>query len=50
MDVITPADLASWLRDSSLSTNDSLAQIVDLTNELITDEWVDPEDPAPAGP
>lgn len=48
MDIITAADLASWLRDASLATNDSLEQIVDLTNELVTEEWANPIDPVPA--
>lgn len=47
MDIISAADLASWLRDTSLATNDSLEQIVGLTNDLITEEWVDPVDPIP---
>lgn len=47
MDIITAAELASWLRDPSLATDDSLEQIVELTNDLITEEWVDPVDPIP---
>lgn len=48
MDVITAGDLASWLRDPSLEANESLIQVVDLTNELVAEEWSDPVDPAPA--
>ena len=47
MNVITPADLTSYLRDDSLATNTSLEQIVDLTNDLIAEEWSTPVDPAP---
>lgn len=47
-DIIDAADLASWLRDDSLASNTSLIQIVDLTNELVAEEWADPADPAPA--
>lgn len=47
-DVINPADLASWLRNPSLSGDASLIQIVGFVNNLIADEWTDPEDPAPA--
>ena len=48
VDIISAADLASWLRDSSLEGNASLNQIVTLTNELVTEEWTSAEDPAPA--
>jgi hypothetical protein len=47
VDIITAADLAAWLRDTSLATDDSLEQIVELTNDLITDSWTDPDDPVP---
>ena len=47
MDVITAGDLASWLRDPSLATDESLLQIVALTNELVTEEWAAPTDPTP---
>ena len=45
MDVITAADLASYLRDPSLE--DDLAQIVALTNGLIAEEWSSPGRPRP---
>lgn len=47
-DIITADDLASWLRDDSLADNDSLIQIVELTNDLINEEWVNTESPVPA--
>ena len=47
MDVITAGDLASWLRDPSLAADESLLQIVALTNELVTEEWATPADPVP---
>lgn len=47
MDIITADDLASWLRDPSLSTDPSLIQIVGLTNDLVSEEWANPDDPAP---
>lgn len=48
MNVITEDDLASYLRDPSLSDNASLIQIVEWVNELVTEEWSDPADPVPA--
>lgn len=47
-DVITAVDLAAWLRDETLADDTSLQQIVELVNELVAEEWVSPEDPAPA--
>lgn len=47
MDIITAADLAAWLRDASLESDASIIQIVELTNDLITDSWTDAEDPVP---
>lgn len=47
-DIITPDDLASWLRDDSLASNASLIQIVELTNELLDEEWASPVEPIPA--
>lgn len=47
MAVITAAELASWLRNPDLTTDPSLVQIVGLVNDLIDEEWVDPEDPVP---
>jgi hypothetical protein len=47
MEIITAAELASWLRNSALEDDPSLIQIVELTNDLITEKWVDPEDPVP---
>jgi hypothetical protein len=47
MEIIIPADLASWLREPDLAADESLNQIVSLTNELITEEWAAPEDPIP---
>lgn len=48
MEIISADDLASWLRDPSLAENESFAQVVDLTNELITEEWTsNPTTPAP---
>lgn len=47
MDIITAAELASWLRDPSLEDDESLIQIVELTNDLITELWTDPEEPVP---
>jgi hypothetical protein len=48
VDVITTAELASWLRDPALEDNPSLEQIVDLVNELVNEEWASPADPVPA--
>jgi hypothetical protein len=45
--IITTTDLASWLRDSTLQGDESLLQIVDLTNDLITEAWTDPTTPTP---
>lgn len=45
MEIITTTDLASYLRD--LTVEDQLHQIVDLTNGLISEEWVNPVEPAP---
>lgn len=47
MDIIDVYDLASYLRDGSLASDDSLAQIVDLTNTLVSEEWATPVDPVP---
>lgn len=47
MEIITAEDLASWLRDESLIGNTSIEQIVDLTNSLLTEEWVDVNVPVP---
>jgi hypothetical protein len=47
VEIITAADLASWLRNPALATDPSLTQIVGLTNDLITEKWTDPEDPPP---
>lgn len=47
MDIITAGDLASWLRDPDLATNESLLQVVDLTNELVNEEWATPASPVP---
>lgn len=47
MDIITAAELASYLRSPDLATDPALAQIVDLTNDLISDEWGAPVDPIP---
>ena len=47
MSIITADDLASWLRNPSLATDESLRQIVDLTNELVSEEWANPADPVP---
>lgn len=48
MDIISTDDLASWLRDPDLTDDESFQQIVDLTNELITEEWTDgPTTPPP---
>lgn len=47
MDVISAADLASYLRDSSLASNASLQQIVTWTNALVTEEWATPVTPVP---
>ena len=48
MEIITAAELASWLRDPALESNDSLIQIVGLANDLVTEEWTNPSDPVPA--
>lgn len=47
VDIISAAELASYLRNDDLATNASLEQIVEFTNELVTEEWVDPIDPVP---
>ena len=47
-DVISEADLASWLRDETLEANASIEQIVELVNELVSEEWTDPSEPVPA--
>ena len=47
MDVITAADLASYLRDDSLAANTSLQKIVTWTNALVTEEWATPVTPIP---
>lgn len=47
MSVIDPFELASYLRDDTLSENESLIQIVDLTNALVSEEWTTPVDPIP---
>lgn len=47
VDIITAAELASYLRDDSLAGNASLEQIVELTNDLLTEEWTTPVDPIP---
>lgn len=48
MEIISAEDLALRFRDSSLADDESFAQVVDLTNELLTEEWTDdPVSPAP---
>lgn len=47
MEIISADDLALRFRDSSLADNDSFTQVVDLTNELLTEEWADPVTPVP---
>lgn len=48
MEIISADDLALRFRDASLADDDSFVQVVDLTNELITEEWTDtPVGPAP---
>lgn len=47
MEIITPEELASYLRDDSLAADESLIQIVDLTNDLVTEEWAGSTSPVP---
>lgn len=47
MEIITYAELASYLGDPALATNTRLILITDLTNGLINEKWVNPVDPAP---
>lgn len=47
MEFITATELASWLRDPSLATDASLALVVSLTNDLLTEEWTTPVNPIP---
>lgn len=46
--IIDVQDLASYLRDDSLAEDPSLIQIVDLVNDLIEDNWTDPQIVVPA--
>lgn len=45
MDVITDAELASWLGEPESA---ALSLAVDLTNGVIADAWSEPVDPIPA--
>lgn len=48
MEIISADDLALRFRDPGLADDESFQQVVDLTNELLTEEWTDsPVDPAP---
>jgi hypothetical protein len=47
MEIITAAELASYLRDDSLATDTSLVQIVGWTNDLVTEEWTAATTPVP---
>lgn len=47
MEIISAGDLALRFRDAALEDEESFAQVVDLTNELITEEWTDPTTPPP---
>ena len=47
VDIITAESLASYLRDDTLVASPSLAQVVELTNALLTEEWATPVDPIP---
>lgn len=47
MEIITAAELASYLRDDSLATDPALVQIVSWTNDLVTEEWTASASPVP---
>lgn len=48
MDIISADELALRFRNPDLADDESFVQVVDLTNELLTEEWTDnPTDPAP---
>lgn len=47
MEIITAAELASYLRDDALATDASLIQVVTLTNDLVTEEWASATTPVP---
>lgn len=47
MEIITAAELASYLRDDALAADTSLIQIVGLTNDLVTEEWTGATTPVP---
>lgn len=47
-DVITTETLSAYLEDSAILTSTRADKIVELTNSLITEEWVNPVDPVPA--
>ena len=47
MEIITYAELASYLGDPTLETNTRLILITDLTNGLVNEKWITPVDPIP---
>lgn len=48
MELITTEDLAAYLKDDSVTTDARANLVVRLTNDLITEKWLSPVDPAPA--
>ena len=47
MEIITYAELASYLGAPGLTADPRLILIVDMTNGLIEEKWVNPTEPAP---
>lgn len=47
MDIIKTKDLASYLRDSTITDDEGAAFIVQQANGAVTEAWSSPVDPAP---
>jgi hypothetical protein len=48
MEIITSTELASYLGDAALATDNRLQLIVDLTNDLVSEKWSKATTPVPA--